>query len=199
MGSRREHRAASGDHMSARLVVRSARAYIPALDPAATLADVSTRAIARALKVPRDRLFPVALRDAVREMLSLIPVGAQLVPVPRASGCLAGNLLLAGALAEHLSRCSVVPALSRTFPVESSHLRRRRGRPGLDAAAHRASVTRTLPLDPNRPVVLVDNVVCAGGTGQGAADALGVTAAFLVTFAAAPVPAIECRADQVAA
>lgn len=185
--------------MSAHLVVRSARAYIPALDPAATLADASTRAIARALKAPRDHIFPVALRDAVRDMLGLIPVGAQLVPVPRASGCLAGNLLLAGALAERLPRCTVVPALARTRPVESSHLRRRRGCPGLDAAEHRASFTQTLPLDPNRPVVLIDNLVCAGGTAQGAADALGVATALLVTFAATSTPSIKRCAIPVAA
>jgi len=181
------------------LQIRSARAYVSALAPHAKPTDASTRAIARALKTPRAPIYPMALRDAVREMAGLIPPGAQLVPVPRASGCVGANLRLAAALAVRVPHSSVVPALARTAPVESSHLRRRRGLAGLDATTHRASFARTLPLDTTRPIVLIDNVVCAGGTAQGAVDALGIPEALLVVFAAAPVPAIERSAVPVAA
>lgn len=168
------------------ITFRAARCYVPATDPTATLADISTRAIARALKTPSGRLWTVALHQAVSEMAPLIPEGAQLVPVPRASGCLGANLLLVAALARVVPNAVPVLALQRPLPVTSSHQRRRQGLDGLCAATHAASFARAGTLDPHRPVVLIDNVLTTGATVQGAAWALGVSGALAVAFAAAP-------------
>ncbi|MBW7932149.1 MAG: hypothetical protein H3C62_00780 [Gemmatimonadaceae bacterium] len=162
----------------------AARVYRPATDPASTVADCATRAIARALKAPRSVLFRYALRRAVREMAAHVPAGAQLVPVPRASGCSGPAVLLASALASAVPCTTVVLAVQRRQPVESSQMRRRRGLTGLAASEHAASFARMAALDPTRSVVFVDNVVVTGATAQGVAWVLGRPDALVLAFAA---------------
>ena len=173
---------------------RAARRYVDAAAPTATRADISTRAIARALKTPGCGVYRAALARAVVELAPMVPVGAQLVPVPRASGCVGGMLWLALALAAVVPSASVVVAVTRVHPVPSSHRRRRSGCDGLTPAEHASSFECSAVLDPSRPVVLVDNVLVSGATAMGAALVLRRPDAIALAFAAGePVASVACR------
>lgn len=184
----------NGRAVAPALRYRAARRYVEAAARTATRADISTRAIARALKTPGCGVYRAALARAVAELAPLVPVGAQLVPVPRASGCVGGMLWLALGLAAVVPSASVVVAITRERPVPSSHRRRRSGGDGLTPAEHASSFVCSVELDPRRPVVLVDNVVVSGATATGAALVLGRPDAIALAFAAGePIAAVACR------
>ncbi|MEI6280008.1 MAG: hypothetical protein WCQ16_11610 [Verrucomicrobiae bacterium] len=102
--------------------ILAARRYMSPRSRPLTSEESETRRIAYALK----RGEEIAI--AAREMAGLLPPDLPtltLVPVPASTGSIEANLILARA----------VSALNRVMPVESSCARRRRGLPGLTAAA----------------------------------------------------------------
>jgi len=148
--------------------ILAARSYVSPRARPITPEEAETRRIAYALKRGGE------IQAAAREMVSLLPPDLPtltFVPVPASTGSIEANLILARAIAaEYSPQARVVLALRRSMPVESSCARRRRGLPGLTAAAHKfMRVGGWFSL----PVFLVDNVVTTGATLAAARHALG--------------------------
>lgn len=117
---------------------------------------------------------PVAIRIAAEAMLPYVRPGSQIVPMP---GHLAGPVPSASRrLAEAIASMSggvVVEAVRRARGVPSSRERRLHGAPGISPRMHSSSMEPGEPLDPELPVVMVDNVVVGGATFDGARSVLG--------------------------
>lgn len=116
-----------------------------------------------------------ALEAVAGEMASLIAEGSQLVPVPSSSGINRSILVLATKIAALVPGTRAVEAVLRIRPVPSSHLLRKSGRPGLAVEDHVASMSLNPDalLDPEMPVIAIDNVITSGNTVTATEQVLG--------------------------
>jgi len=95
------------------------------------------------------------------------------VPCPRSSSKNPPLTAFAEALVRHGVGSRVTVAVVRESPVESSRLRRRKGLPGVDSGVHQKSMGLSKDaLDPNEPVVIVDDIFTTGGTIRAVAGTL---------------------------
>jgi predicted amidophosphoribosyltransferase len=152
--------------------IHCARRYVSPRTRPLTPEERYTRAIAYALKEPRQ--YPEIVAVAAQEMADMIrdKPRAILVPIPTSGGDTGPNRMLANAIAERTTGTArVVCALERTRPVESSCARRRRGLAGLAEADH--AFRRVGPMLALVPVYFVDNVTTTGATLRAARAAFG--------------------------
>lgn len=135
-------------------------------------AEASVRQIAIDLK----RAEPQAVRAAAAAMTPIVARTPRpiLIPIPSSTGDLAANTALAREIALRAGG-TVVTAVARIRPVESSRLRRMGGEPGLTRDQQAASMTLVGVDwgDTSRTAWLVDNVITTGATMLGAWDAMG--------------------------
>lgn len=123
--------------------------------------ELETRRMSYAIKEPKNRR---EIEQAGREMALLITTEpAVLIPIPSSSGKLDANLALCQAIQKAKPTVSIVPALRRIMPVESSCERGKAGLPRLSVADHQMIRTGT-PLPAGIPVFFVDNVITEGNT-----------------------------------
>jgi predicted amidophosphoribosyltransferase len=148
-----------------------------------------TRNIARGLKTAH----PDAIAHAAPEMAQRVPDNAVLVPLPDHTGSTVANAALAEAIARHAG-ADVSDVLGRSTQTTDPADLRAKGKPGLTADEHEASMVANGDLPTDRPVVFVDNVETTGATAEGARRVIGRPDAQLVAFAKAPIPAGEQRA-----
>jgi hypothetical protein len=161
-----------------------------------TLDQMLTRNIANGLKTAH----PDAIAHAAPEMAQRVPENALLVPLPDHTGSTAANTALAQAIADQHGNADVTDVLTRSARTTDSGELRDKGKPGLTADEHEASLVATGELPKNRPVVFIDNVETTGAGAEGARRVLDRPDAQLVAFAKAPIPAGEvpavAKADQ---
>lgn len=167
------------------------RAYVP---ESSGLHVTEDQMLVRNITDGLARANPNAIDHAAPEMAARIPPNAILVPLPDHTGSTSANEQLAQAMAEHQPGADVQDVLSRTAQVGDSKALRDKGKPGVTADEHEASMAADLPeggLPKGRPVVFVDNVETTGATAEGARRVLKTPDAQLVTYAKAPIPAGE--------
>jgi hypothetical protein len=123
--------------------------------------EIETRRMAYAIKCIRKSR---EIDQAGREMALLITSErAVLIPIPSSNGTVEANLALCQAIQKAKPTVSIVPALRRIAPVESSCERGKAGLPRLSIAEHQMIRTGT-PLPAGVPVYFVDNVIAEGNT-----------------------------------
>lgn len=149
--------------------------------------QLNVRNVARGLKTAN----PDAIATAAPEMAARVPPRAILVPIPDHQGSTVANKALADAMAALGQDVEVHDVLGRGEASESSRELRQKGKPGLTAEQHAASMKVTGELPTGRPVVLIDNLETTGATAEGARRVLERPNATSVTYAKAPIPAGE--------
>jgi hypothetical protein len=88
-----------------------------------------------------------------------------LVPIPNSKGSTESNLSLANEISR-LTGASIVDALYRSEPVESSMSRRLRGESGIEAHQHK--MQSRVDFSPSQNVLFIDNVLTTGRTADAA-------------------------------
>lgn len=114
---------------------------------------------------------PEAIAVAAPVMAALISGPCWLVPVPDSNCYLDANLALARAIAALVPGARVALALARARRVDSSTMRRRQGKFGLEPHEHHF-VRAGGPLNP-LPIFFIDNVITTGNTIRAARQVLG--------------------------
>ena len=166
---------------NSRSQILSAHRYVSPRGHALTHKQSEIRRIAYALKIPT----PESVETAARAMAPLLiaaekaPTPIVLIPVPTSTGSIEPNRQLANEIAAEIQRqqparrIQVQIMVGRKHPVESSCIRRKRGRRGLRPDQH-AMIRVANPTDTgNTAFYLVDNVATTGSTIFACRAALG--------------------------
>jgi hypothetical protein len=106
-----------------------------------------------------------AIETAAAAMAIHVTPLSILVPIPNSKGSTESNLSLANEISK-LTGASIVDALFRSEPVESSMNRRLRGEPGIEAHQHK--MQSLFNFSPDKDVLFIDNVLTTGRTADGA-------------------------------
>ncbi len=125
-------------------------------------------------KLMKDATNDNVLNDVSSEMARLVPSNSIIVPTPSSSGENKAMLVLATKIAALVPGAESVEAVVRTYPVESSHLRRKAGKKALTVDEHVASMALAHKIQPDRLVVVIDNVIVEGNTINAVEHILGV-------------------------
>lgn len=125
------------------------------------------REVAYALKKPEKW----AVIEAAEIMAPHITRASVLVPIPDSRGSTKANRVLAEEIASR-SGATILDALSRKSEVPSSHLRRKKGLPGLSPDEHGMSGQIPEHIQ-KKNIVFIDNVITTGSTFDSAKRQLG--------------------------